>query len=385
MDRNGAPSCSTTHFAPAGRVDGPELDSEVASCLDNPVAQVVLEAVESYALILNEERQILAANAALFQALAVEDPKCFEGLRPGEILGCVHVAEGPDGCGTSKACGRCGAVLTILAAQSRGQVAEGECLLSSRHGKFWEAREFHVRATPLEIGGHTFLVLVMRDISAQKRREVFEQVFLHDLMNTLQGLRGWTELLQMSLQNPALAAQQIATLSDRLSEEVLTQRLLVQAEKGDLRAARREITLTGLFDELQGTVQSHQCSVDRTVEMPESPSDATLNTDPRLLQRILLNMLINALEATPPQGCVRLQAQREEGGHRFTVHNPGFIPESVASRIFLRSFSTKGTNGRGLGTYSMKLLGENVLGGEVGFTSTPEDGTQFFLFLPDPC
>jgi len=34
-------------------VDGPELDLEVASCLDNPVAQVVLEAVESYALILN--------------------------------------------------------------------------------------------------------------------------------------------------------------------------------------------------------------------------------------------------------------------------------------------------------------------------------------------
>ena len=129
---------------------------------------------------------------------------------------------------------------------------------------------------------------------------------------------------------------------------MLTQRLLVQAEKGDLRAARREITLTGLFDELQGTVQSHQCSVDRTVEMPESPSDATLNTDPRLLQRILLNLLLNALEATPPQGCVRLQAQREEGGHRFTAHNPGFIPESVASRIFLRSFSTKGTNGLSL-------------------------------------
>ena len=385
MDQHGATPNPETYFAPAGRVSGPELDSEVASCLDNPVAQVVLEAVESYALILNEERQILAANAALFQALAVEDPTCFEGMRPGEILGCVHVTEGPDGCGTSKACGRCGAVLTILAAQSQGQVAEGECLLSSRHGKLWEAREFHIRATPVEIAGHTFLVLVMRDISAQKRREVFEQVFLHDLMNTLQGLRGWTELLQMSLQDPALAARQIAPLSDHLTEEVLTQRLLVQAEKGDLSAARREIRLAELFKELRDTVHNHQCSVGRILEIPDAAPDAVVNSDPRLLQRILLNMVINALEATQPEGCVRLQTQREEGGHRFTVHNPGFIPESVATRIFLRSFSTKGAHGRGLGTYSMKLLGENVLGGEVGFTSTPEDGTQFFLFLPDPC
>ena len=383
MEQPNATPSPKTHFAPAGRVSGSELDAEVASCLDNPIARVVLESVESYALVLNEERQILAANETLFQALSLEDPACFEGMRPGEILGCVHAAEGPDGCGTSRACGRCGAVLTILAAQSRGQVAEGECLLSTRHGKLWEALEFHVRATPLQIAGHTFLVLVMRDISAQKRREVFEQVFLHDLMNTLQGLRGWTELLQMAPQDPTLAARQIATLSDRLTEEVLTQRLLVQAERGDLSAAHREIRLAELFEELKGTVHNHQCSVGRLLEMPEAAQDTIVNSDPRLLQRILLNMVINALEATPPEGCVRLETHQENGGRRFTVHNPGFIPESVANRIFLRSFSTKGTQGRGLGTYSMKLLGENVLGGEVGFTSTPEDGTQFFLLLPE--
>lgn len=384
MDRIGTSVRQDTYFAPAGRVQGLELDAEVASCLDNPVAQVVLEAVESYALILNEQRQILAANAALFKALAVEDPKCFEGLRPGEVLDCVHAEEGTDGCGTSKACGRCGAVLTILAAQKDGRPAEGECLLSSRKGSHWEAREFQVRATPVEIASHTFLVLVMRDISAQKRREVLEQVFLHDLMNTLQGLRGWTELLRMTPEDPTVAAQQIASLSDHLTEEVLTQRLLLQAERGELSAAYRDIPLVELFEELRGTILSHQCSVGRELEVAAPAADITVNSDPRLLHRILLNMAINALEATPPKGKVRIQAGRENGGHRFTVHNPGFIPENVASRIFLRSFSTKGASGRGLGTYSMKLLGENVLGGQVGFTSSPEEGTRFFLFLPGP-
>lgn len=383
METNAHDPSMETEFAPPGRLSGEQLDSEVASCLENPVARVVLEAVESYALILNEQRQILAANAALLAALALEDPRCFQGLRPGEILDCVHVAEGPDGCGTSRACGRCGAVLAILAAQKEGQPVEGECLLSSHSDGKWNAREFQVRATPLKIGGHTFLVLVMRDISAQKRREVLEQLFLHDLMNTLQGLRGWTELLQMSPSNPLAAAQQIVNISDHLTEEVMSQRILLRAERGELNAAIREIPLPEFLKELEGALQNHHGSADRSLEIKPVAPGHRIHSDPALLHRILLNMAVNAFEATPPGGRVRLATTHEDGGCQFTIHNPGHIPEDVASRIFLRSFSTKNSVGRGLGTYSMKLLGENILGGKVGFTTSAEAGTSFFFFLPD--
>jgi len=70
-----------------------------------------------------------------------------------------------------------------------------------------------------------------------------------------------------------------------------------------------------------------------------------------------------------------------DGRARFEVHNPGVIPDDVALRIFQRSFSTRGGKGRGLGTYSMKILGENVLGGSVGFQSDPAAGTAFHLDL----
>jgi sensor histidine kinase regulating citrate/malate metabolism len=49
--------------------------------------------------------------------------------------------------------------------------------------------------------------------------------------------------------------------------------------------------------------------------------------------------------------------------------------------MFQRSFSTKGSD-RGLGTYSMKLLGERYLHGEVEFTTSQEEGTTFRLILP---
>ncbi|MFZ1613128.1 MAG: ATP-binding protein [Holophaga sp.] len=382
MSPQGPEKAPYTQFAPAGRSGDGDLDAEVAACLENPVAHVILDAVESYALILNEHRQILAANAALFQALAQEDPRCFQGLRPGELLACVHAKEGPDGCGTSRACSRCGAVLAILAAQSQGQPVEGECLLSTQDGGKWDSKEFQVRVTPLRIAEHEFLVMVLRDISAQKRREVLEQVFLHDLMNSLQGLQGWTELLQFSKKDPAIAAQHILDLSDHLSQEVSSHRLLLQAERGELNIMMMELPVSKILEDLEDTLRKHPCAQNRLLEIVPSPQNLLLNSDPRLVHRVLLNMAVNAMEASPVGGSVRIQADVETTGCRFSVRNSGCIPEDVASRIFLRSFSTKAGKGRGLGTYSMKLLGENVLGGEVGFNSTPEEGTRFFMFLP---
>ena len=50
--------------------------------------------------------------------------------------------------------------------------------------------------------------------------------------------------------------------------------------------------------------------------------------------------------------------------------------------MFQRSFSTKAARGRGFGTYAMKVLGETVLGGKVGFTASWEEGTRFHIELP---
>jgi len=64
----------------------------------------------------------------------------------------------------------------------------------------------------------------------------------------------------------------------------------------------------------------------------------------------------------------------------FWVHNSTHMPEETQSQIFKRSFSTKGKS-RGLGTYSIRLLSEEYLGGKVWFESTPEKGTTFYLKL----
>jgi sensor histidine kinase regulating citrate/malate metabolism len=64
------------------------------------------------------------------------------------------------------------------------------------------------------------------------------------------------------------------------------------------------------------------------------------------------------------------------------VWNHQSIPEDIARRVFQRNFSTKEEAGRGVGTYSMKLLGEQILGGRVRFSTSPEEGTVFSFSLP---
>jgi sensor histidine kinase regulating citrate/malate metabolism len=63
------------------------------------------------------------------------------------------------------------------------------------------------------------------------------------------------------------------------------------------------------------------------------------------------------------------------------VWNKATMPDEIKLRVFQRHFSTKAGAGRGLGTYSMKIFGEQYLGGDVSFTSTENDGTVFSLTL----
>jgi signal transduction histidine kinase len=92
-------------------------------------------------------------------------------------------------------------------------------------------------------------------------------------------------------------------------------------------------------------------------------------------------MVKNALEASHAGQTVTIGCRNLVDAVEFSVHNPNVMPRSVQLQIFQRSFSTKGA-GRGLGTYSMKLLSEQYLHGQVAFTSSAEEGTTFYARYP---
>ena len=88
------------------------------------------------------------------------------------------------------------------------------------------------------------------------------------------------------------------------------------------------------------------------------------------------------MEATKPPERINVKFEIRDGQPCFIIHNPGLIPNEIALQIFKRSFSTKSSHSRGLGTYSMRLFGEKYLGGQVSFTTDEQNGTSFFMTLP---
>jgi signal transduction histidine kinase len=78
---------------------------------------------------------------------------------------------------------------------------------------------------------------------------------------------------------------------------------------------------------------------------------------------------------------VELGAEEHPDRFVFWCHNAQAIPRAIQLQLFQRSFSTKGP-GRGIGTYSIRLLTERYLGGTVVLSSEPETGTRFELSFP---
>lgn len=105
--------------------------------------------------------------------------------------------------------------------------------------------------------------------------------------------------------------------------------------------------------------------------------------DPDLMKQAILNLLTNALQATPPGGEMMVRARSTGDRVRIDVIDTGAgIPPDVMPRIFDPYFSTR-ESGTGLGLPTVRrIVAEH--GGEVGVTSERGKGTCFTVTLPVP-
>jgi sensor histidine kinase regulating citrate/malate metabolism len=156
---------------------------------------------------------------------------------------------------------------------------------------------------------------------------------------------------------------------------------LIYAENNELVPNITESSALKLLKYIKNVYSNNEVSRNKIIVIDETATDGTIETDESLLIRVLGNMLKNALEAGSINSKVILSSSVENGSITFSVHNDSYIQRNVQLQIFKRSFSTKGL-GRGLGTYSMKLLSEKYLRGEVWFESDEDEGTVFYGKYP---
>jgi len=236
-------------------------------------------------------------------------------------------------------------------------------------------------------------LVVLRDLTEQKRRETVRRDFIanasHELRTPVAAISGAVETLLSG--NPTLdpASRQfvemIARHADRLSR--LTRELLdlSRLEAGDVRLEIGPIELAPLCASTLELVRARAQEKKITLGFDGPPGLRAL-ADRRALEQILVNLLDNAVKYTPEGGRVTILTDQTGSSVVISVLDtgPGIEPRH-RSRVFERFYRAdvgraREDGGTGVGLAIVKHL-THAQGGQVG-VETGQGGSRFWLRLP---
>jgi signal transduction histidine kinase len=183
------------------------------------------------------------------------------------------------------------------------------------------------------------------------------------------------------------AVQRIERNTTRLGQLVEDLLTLSKAESGQLEFAHEEIDLRGVvregLDLLEELVRVRQ--LDLRIEQPDEP--VRVLGDAQALERVVMNLICNAIKFTPDDGRVVVSLQQTGDGASLVVSDTGMgISEEDQRHLFTRFFrSTAATQraiqGTGLGLSIVHSI-VTQHGGAVSVDSAPGRGTTVTVVLP---
>ena len=231
-----------------------------------------------------------------------------------------------------------------------------------------------------EDGKVTGVVAILEDISEKKQ---IERIFFHDVVNTAGNLRGLAYVLSENLENQTKYkfAKLIQQQADQILSEIKAHRYLLASRSSDFKPEIKKLFSLDFLSNIVSSFSSAGLPNGSTLRIKETSKNVEFESDPSILTRVLGNMIKNALEASEHGEVITLGCSLEEGMITFWIHNNAVIPEAIQGQLFSRSVSTKG-EGRGLGSYSLRILTEQFLKGKIFFTSVEGKGTTFVVYYP---
>lgn len=372
-----------TFFAPPERLSDEDIRKQFLYASNNPVMDAVLNAGAGLLAILNAQRQIITVNKSLLEFLNVESPETVLGLRPGEALDCIHAHEQDGGCGTSMWCSTCGTAIAIVSTLADKKPTEKKCVLTTTVNNVPAELCFSVRSSIIDMDNNQHILLFLQDISKSEQQNAFNRMFNHDIRNILNGISGFTELLEFDEKDKnANSLITLQKLVSRLKCELLLHTSTAESTSIEYTARYSHFRISNITEELEVMIKSHPAAAGKKLKIIDNTSDTQIISDYSLLFRVLMNLVINAIEASAPDEEVDCVVEKMPDDILFNVNNHAFINPEIQRRIFQQYFSTKTGNGRGFGTFGTKVICEKYLNGKVDFSTSETTGTQFRVRIP---
>jgi two-component system, NtrC family, sensor histidine kinase HydH len=199
----------------------------------------------------------------------------------------------------------------------------------------------------------------------------------HELKNPLTAVKA---LVQLGARNPAEAAslERLETVEREVSrmQDILQDYLSFSRPLGPL--APEPVDLTAVAENVLASVSGRAQQAGVALGLS---GEAAVQADPRRVEEALLNLVVNAVEATPHGGRVEIRLDRIDGVAVLRVRDTGRgMPPDVLARVGTPFFTTR-EEGTGLGVVLAK--GAFVQhGGSLRYESAPGAGTTAIATLP---
>jgi len=230
-----------------------------------------------------------------------------------------------------------------------------------------------------------------RLVKQTRNNEILVHCIIHDLNGPLTGMMGCLDLL--GLQELSPKADELVALAHKQcqSQKGMIQGILdaFSAEVESLRHVERDPqSAPDLLEQARTAVEtfrpfakSNRIALDLDVAPGEHASWKVVGEAGRL-QRILANLIDNALRHSPPETRVRLRLSREGQSVYCSVEDQGDgVPPSMAGSLFEKLTKTSDGGGKaGLGLYFCRITVERW-GGEIGVRQPPMGGSDFWFRL----
>jgi K+-sensing histidine kinase KdpD len=218
-----------------------------------------------------------------------------------------------------------------------------------------------------------------------EQREDLLRMLTHDIRSPLTVITVNAELLAKRSDDPAVVrrAQDIEKSAGRVAGMLGDLIDLAYLESGHIMLERKPLDVAGFVSELRRRLEG-TLPIDRvTFDVPEGLPAAAV--DAGRFERILVNLLSNALKYAPPPAPILLRAAVQGGEVVVSVAagGPG-ISQLDLPRLFEKYFRASGTRGKeglGIGLYATRLLVQ-AHGGRIWVDSTVGKGTTFYVALP---
>jgi len=210
-----------------------------------------------------------------------------------------------------------------------------------------------------------------------KSFEITIEFFIHDLKNLASMLSLTMQNLPSHFDNPEFRNETLRVISQSVAKmNAMCGRLSLMTKKVDLR--RREVDLNGL---IAGALHEMNGSIRYPIIQDLHPLPS-LSVDPEQIQKVLVNLVLNATQAMEQSGEIRVATGRMEEWAVLSVQDRGcgMSPEFIRKSLF-QPFQTTKSDGLGIGLFQCKKIVE-AHQGKIEVESEMGAGTTFRVILP---